>query len=148
MRSVFSHVTKICFPLTRSRSLLVALSVASVALVAAACGGDATEESSPTPSGAAATQPSAAASGSAVSVKTFKFDPTPLKVVSGTKVTWTNNDEILHTITSGAPAQADGKFDGQLSGQGTSFSFTFATPGTYSYFCDRHNGMRGEVVVS
>ena len=78
----------------------------------------------------------------------FKFDPTPLKIAAGTKVTWMNSDDILHTVTSGAPGSEDGKFNGEMSAQGTSFSFSFTTPGTYSYFCSRHNGMRGEVQVS
>jgi plastocyanin len=31
---------------------------------------------------------------------------------------------------------------------GKSFSFTFSGPGTYKYFCSRHNSMIGEVVVA
>lgn len=88
------------------------------------------------------------ANASAVSVKMFKFAPTPLKVKTGTTVTWTNSDDILHTVTSGTPAQVDGKFHGEMDAPGKLFTFTFTTPGTYTYFCSRHNGMRGEVDVS
>ncbi len=77
----------------------------------------------------------------------FQFSPTPVKVALGSRVTWTNGDDILHTVTSGLPDTPDQKFNGEMNGQGTSFTFSFDTPGTYSYFCNRHNGMRGEVVV-
>lgn len=118
--------------------------------ISAACGGDDKPTATPGASNATpATASSPAAAGAtAISVKTFKFDPTPLKVKAGTKVSWTNNDEILHTVTSGAPGMEDGKFNGEMESQGKTFSFTFATPGTYTYFCSRHNGMRGEVDVS
>lgn len=84
----------------------------------------------------------------AVAIKTFQFKPTPLGVKAGTPVTWTNNDEITHTVTSGTPENHDGRFDSSLRGKGTTFSFTFAQPGTYSYFCDRHPSMRGEIRVN
>jgi plastocyanin len=38
-------------------------------------------------------------------------------------------------------------FAASLDGKGTSFSFTFAQPGMYPYFCERHEHMRGEVLV-
>ncbi len=67
---------------------------------------------------------------------------------AGTTVTWTNQDQILHTATSGAtPGTADGKFDGPMDGVGKSFTFTFDQSGTYAYFCNRHNSMTGTVVV-
>jgi plastocyanin len=84
----------------------------------------------------------------AVTVKQFQFTPAELVVRTGTKVTWTNQDDILHTATSGAtPGTPDGKFDGTMDGAGKSYSFTFDQPGTYPYFCSRHNSMTGTVVV-
>ncbi len=82
-----------------------------------------------------------------VAIQLFQFRPNPMEIGVGTRVTWTNNDDINHTVTSGTPEQRDGRFDGKLSGKGTSFSFDFARPGTYSYFCARHQSMRGEIVV-
>jgi plastocyanin len=74
--------------------------------------------------------------------------PKDLMIKVGTKVTWTNQDQILHTATSGAtPGTPDGKFDGPMDGVGQSFSFTFSEPGTYPYFCSRHTSMTGTVVV-
>jgi len=34
-----------------------------------------------------------------------------------------------------------------MDDQGKSFSFTFTTPGEFTYFCSRHNNMTGRVVV-
>ncbi|MEO9254368.1 MAG: plastocyanin/azurin family copper-binding protein [Tepidiformaceae bacterium] len=81
-------------------------------------------------------------------ITVFFFRPQVLKVAIGTQVTWTNKDDILHTVTSGAPEAPDQVFDGVLNGPGKTFSFTFDKPGMYTYFCSRHNGMRGEVDVS
>jgi len=86
-------------------------------------------------------------SGSTVTIQTFQFKPAKLEVKAGTQVTWINQDDIRHTITSGAPEKKDGRFDAPLPGKGKSFSFTFSQPGTYSYFCERHEHMRGEIEV-
>ncbi len=82
-----------------------------------------------------------------VAIQLFQFKPSPVEVKAGTRVTWTNNDDINHTVTSGTPENRDGRFDGKLSGKGTTFAFDFTQPGTYSYFCARHQSMRGEIVV-
>jgi plastocyanin len=74
--------------------------------------------------------------------------PPELVVKAGTTVTWTNQDQILHTVTAGAtPGTADGKFDGPMDGVGRGFAFTFDQAGTYPYFCSRHNSMTGTIVV-
>jgi len=74
--------------------------------------------------------------------------PSELMVKAGTAVTWTNEDDILHTVTSGAtPGTPDGQFDGPMDGRGKSFSHSFGQPGRYPYFCNRHNSMTGTVVV-
>ena len=94
--------------------------------------------------------PTAAAGGgtAAVDVRQFQFKPAELAVNPGTAVTWTNQDDILHTATSGAtPGTADGQFDGPMDGRGKSFSHTFDQPGRYPYFCSRHTSMTGTVVV-
>ena len=80
-------------------------------------------------------------------IRVFQFQPGALEVRAGTRVTWTNQDDITHTVTSGLPGSPDGRFDIQLAGKGTSGSATFVNPGVYPYFCARHPSMRGEVVV-
>ena len=82
-----------------------------------------------------------------VTIKTFQFKPSPIEVKAGARVTWTNTDDITHTVTSGTPESRDGQFNSPLSGKGATFSFTFPKAGTYSYFCDRHQSMRGEIRV-
>jgi plastocyanin len=49
-------------------------------------------------------------------------------------------------VTSGVPGTPSGKFDQRVEG-GKTFSFTFADAGTYDYFCNIHNSMRGTVTV-
>ncbi len=82
-----------------------------------------------------------------VAIRLFAFTPTPLTVKPGATVTWTNADDITHTVTSGAPAGKDGRFESRLAGKQASFRRTFAEAGTYPYFCERHPNMIGEVFV-
>lgn len=80
-------------------------------------------------------------------IRVYQFLPGALAVRAGTLVTWTNEDDITHTVTSGPPGSPDGRFDVRLTGKGTSGSASFAEPGVYPYFCSRHESMRGEVLV-
>ena len=84
----------------------------------------------------------------AVSIRTFQFTPDTLRVKAGTRVVWTNTDEIEHTITSGTPETQDGRFNGVVSKRGASYSAVIKEPGTYRYFCDRHRFMNGTVIVN
>ena len=93
------------------------------------------------------TEGTASQSSSTITIQTFQFKPAKLEVKAGTQVTWINQDDIRHTVTSGALEKKDGRFDAPLVGKGKSFSFTFSQPGTYSYFCERHEHMRGEIQV-
>jgi len=127
---------------------VIAALLAAGGLVAG-CGSDSTSDSaaasSTTVAPTSATQTGGA---NAVAVKQFQFMPAELVVKTGTAVTWTNEDDILHTATSGAtPGTPDGTFDGPMDGKGKSFSHTFSQPGRYAYFCNRHNSMTGTVVV-
>jgi amicyanin len=77
----------------------------------------------------------------AVKIGNFTFGPQDLKVKAGTTVTWTNEDDMPHTIVS--PNSFRSKV---LETDGT-YSFTFTTPGAYKYFCSLHPHMTGTVVV-
>ncbi|PYO00628.1 MAG: hypothetical protein DMD91_10125 [Candidatus Rokuibacteriota bacterium] len=83
-----------------------------------------------------------------VTVQLFQFRPGNIAVATDTRVTWTNQDEIEHTITAGLPGRPDGAFDFTLGDKGATASFVFPKPGTYTYFCRRHQHMRGEVNVN
>jgi plastocyanin len=89
----------------------------------------------------------AEAADGAVEIRIFSFKPSPLSVPRGATVMWTNGDDITHTVTSGAPGKKDARFEGRLAGKGASYSHTFDEPGTYQYYCDRHQAMTGEIVV-
>ena len=88
-----------------------------------------------------------AAPDAAVTVQLFKYRPDRLEVTKGTRVTWTNQDEINHTVTSGTAEKPTRAFDLQLRGKGSSGSHEFAETGVYPFFCERHLAMRGEVHV-
>ena len=82
-----------------------------------------------------------------VEVKVFQFRPGRLEVEVGRAVTWVNQDDIDHTVTSGTPESPGGRFDATLAGRGRTTTVTFAERGVYPYFCNRHQAMRGEIRV-
>ena len=88
-----------------------------------------------------------AAPEAAVTAQLFKFRPERLEVTKGTRVTFTNQDDINHTVTSGTAEKPDRVFDLRLSGKGSSASHEFAQEGVFPFFCERHLAMRGEVHV-
>jgi plastocyanin len=77
-----------------------------------------------------------------VKVDNFSFGPTTLTVAVGTTVTWTNRDDIPHTVVS-----TDKVFKSKVLDTDEKFSFTFSKAGTYPYFCSIHPKMTGSVVV-
>jgi plastocyanin len=83
-----------------------------------------------------------------VALQTFQVRPNKLVISRGTRVTWTNLDDIEHTVTAGAPDSLTGDFSGILATKGSSVSHTFDRAGTFTYFCDRHRFMRGEIRVT
>ena len=90
----------------------------------------------------------AAATESAVELRVFRFGPGRMEVKAGSRVMWTNQDDITHTVTSGTPESPDGRFDQRLEGKGAVTTVEFKDPGVYPYFCDRHPSMRGEIRVN
>ena len=85
------------------------------------------------------------ASGVPVAIKNYAFSPAALTVSVGTKVTWTNDDTAPHTVTvSSGPVT----FSSPLLQHGDTYTYTFTTPGTYSYYCAVHPSMTASVVVT
>lgn len=78
-------------------------------------------------------------------IDNFSFTPARLEIPTGTKVTWTNRDDIPHTVTSANPPKL---FHSGPLDTDDSFAFTFDRPGTYTYFCVLHPHMQGRVVVT
>lgn len=77
-----------------------------------------------------------------VQIGNFTFKNQVLTVKPGTTVTWTNADDIPHTVTSNT-----GAFKSKVLDSGDKFSFTFAHAGQFGYFCSLHPHMTGTIVV-
>jgi len=77
-----------------------------------------------------------------VKIDNFSFSPATLEIKAGTTVTWTNADDIPHTVVSN-----DKFFKSKLLDTDQKFSFTFEKAGTYPYFCSLHPKMTAKVVV-
>jgi plastocyanin len=78
-----------------------------------------------------------------VVIDNFSFSPQTFTVPVGTTVTWTNHDNVPHAVAS-----ADNQFKkSPVLKAGQHFSSTFATAGTYSYFCSIHPRMTGKIIV-
>lgn len=110
---------------TRFASVRSALALA-VALAAAACSGGAE-------TGAAS-----------VEISDNTYQPATVEVSATDSVTWTNADDVAHTVTftDGAVSSSD-----ELAA-GESFTATFDEPGTYAYVCALHPGMEATVTVT
>lgn len=85
----------------------------------------------------------AAASGD-ITIRDFSFTPEATTVAVGDTVTWTNEDDATHTVTSteGGPLDS-GDIEGRMA-----FQRTFDEPGTYEYMCSFHPNMEGTVEVN
>jgi plastocyanin len=92
--------------------------------------------------GAAQTKPAASATTAQVNIDNFSYSPATLTVKAGTQVTWTNHDDMPHTVTSD-----DKSFASKALDTDDKFTFTPAKPGTYTYYCTIHPKMTGKLVV-
>jgi plastocyanin len=77
-----------------------------------------------------------------ITIDNFTFTPPELTVAVGTTVKWINHDDIPHTV-----ANKDKAFRSQALDTDDSFSYTFASAGTFDYFCGLHPHMVGKVIV-
>jgi plastocyanin len=87
-----------------------------------------------------------------VCMMNLAFNPSNLTIGHGTTVTWKNGDAVNHTVAN-AIGSADSLNSGFVAGGGT-YSHTFATPGTFYYYCTIHGvdgnpptGMHGTITV-
>lgn len=79
-----------------------------------------------------------------ISIDNFTFTPAQITVAAGTRVTWVNNDDIPHVVVDAKDPRA---MKSPPLDTGNRFAFTYATPGTYPYFCALHPHMQGTVIV-
>jgi plastocyanin len=136
------------------RRLLIG--AASLLIAAGALAGCSAQASS---SPMAPTSASSAPAGPVINLSSLMFNPSTTTVPVGTTVTWRNDEPITHTVTSGryegvdkttglrSEQYPDGAFNAKLQGKGKTFSFTFTKPGSYTYYCDIHQGMNATIVV-
>jgi plastocyanin len=86
----------------------------------------------------------AGATGSTVSIQNFAFNPVTITISKGQTVTWTNMDNVPHTVTS-----TTGVFDSGSISSGQTFSYTFNNAGTFEYSCTIHPSIpHGTVIVT
>lgn len=95
-----------------------------------------------TPTSAATPTTAPTGSGNAISIASYAFSPDSLTIKVGTKLTWTNNDSVTHTVTAD-----QGAFNSGPLPSGKSYSFTFTKAGTYTYHCAIHPSMTATIVV-
>ena len=112
--------------------------IAGVTFVA--CAGSTNAPASPSAAGGGA-------KGASVTIKGFAFGPGSVTISKGQSVTFANNDSTTHTVSSGTAPTKDGKFDKELAG-GSETTITFDSAGTFNYFCNIHQSMKGTVVVN
>jgi plastocyanin len=96
----------------------------------------------PEPTGKAAPPSGEAPRAEKVEIADFAYDPDPVTVQVGGKVTWLNQDSAPHTATAD-----DGSFDTGTLEEGKLKSETFKQAGTYEYICQIHPDMHGTVEV-
>jgi plastocyanin len=77
-----------------------------------------------------------------VKIGNFTFDPPIVKVKAGMAVTWTNEDDIPHTV-----AAADHSFKSKPLDTGETYSAIFSTPARHTYFCSLHPHMKAAILV-
>lgn len=127
-----SHVTAA----VRRPFTTAVVAVAAAALLAGCGGGSGTTASAPAPA-------SPPGSGSAITIKDFKFSPATLTVRPGARITVTNDDSAPHTVT----ADDGHSFDTGTLQQGSSKTITAPSTGRFAFHCTVHPFMKGQLVV-
>jgi len=141
-RCINQSMTSGMFPARKQLKLVwFFLMALSVLVLLAACGGGSTGTGGTTPTTGTTTTPAATATqaGHAQSVMiitnrsgSFACSPASLTIKSGTTVTWKNTTAVPHTVTSDDGQSFDSGTANPIAAQSGTFSFTFATPGTFA----------------
>lgn len=78
-----------------------------------------------------------------VKIDNFTFTPPLLRIKQGTSVTWTNDDDIPHTIVLTNLGTRSKTLDTDAT-----FTCQFQKTGTFNYICGLHPHMKGQVIVT
>jgi plastocyanin len=112
-------------------------------LLLAACAASPTPAANPpAANNPSATQNSSSSTGTDINISGFAFSPVDLTVAAGTTVTWTNMDDVMHTVVAD-----DGSWKSENMNVGEKFSHTFSTAGVFTYHCGVHPSMTGTITV-
>jgi plastocyanin len=76
-----------------------------------------------------------------VTIDNFTFSPKETTVAVGTTVKWVNHDDIPHTVV-----EKKTTFRSKALDTDDSYSFTFASAGSFDYFCGLHPHMVGKII--
>lgn len=137
-----------------NRRLAALLAVLALGLVGAGCGGGDDDEGEP--AGAATTEQPAgggetgagepAESGvTEIAMKDIEFVPHDVTVAPGTKLLWTNDDAVAHTVTKeSGPGE---EFDSGNVGPGDTYELSVQETGKIEYVCTIHPGQDGTITV-
>lgn len=85
-----------------------------------------------------------ASQNNSVSITNFTFSPATMTVQPGTTVTWTNQDDAAHTVTS----DSGNELGSNSLRKGQTYSHKFDKAGTYAYHCSIHPQMKATVTVA
>jgi len=77
-----------------------------------------------------------------ITINDFSFAPKELTVTPGTTVKWLNHDDVPHSVVDKNKAFRSKPIDTNQS-----FSYTFASAGTFDYVCGLHPQMMGRIIV-
>ena len=127
MRSLPSHLRLAAARFTPGRAVVVAVLSGPIVGALLAFGTVAAEETK---------------EANVVTIDNFTFTPPEFTVAVGTTVKWINHDDIPHNVIN-----KDKAFRSKALDTDDSYSFTFASAGTYDYFCGLHPHMQGKIVV-
>ena len=79
---------------------------------------------------------------SVITIDNFTFSPKELTVAVGTTVKFINHDDIPHTVVEKSLS-----FRSKALDTDDAYSYTFATAGSFDYFCGLHPHMVGKIIV-
>jgi plastocyanin len=124
MQTLISHLRLVAARFTPGRAVIVAMLLGPVVGAMLAFGTLAAEEAN------------------VVTIDNFTFTPPELTVAVGTTVKWVNHDDIPHSVVDKNKA-----FRSKALDTDDAYSFTFASAGTFDYFCGLHPHMVAKIIV-
>jgi len=109
------------------------------------------DHEAPALAGAALPPPDLSGADAVVHIHGMRFEPRHVTVKPGQTVVWVNDDNVIHTVTSGSGTQpSHAPLSSGFLMRGQTFRHTFGDAGTFEYLCLPHldqAAMRGATVT-